>query len=110
MNVTKIPVEKFSRLRLAVLSACYSANGAESIFDDRDSLARLLVGAGVPEVVASRWMVNSRATATLMKEFYAQLRSGRDVSGALHDATHKLRATREFAHPFYWASFSAFGS
>ncbi len=109
MDVARIRASQFSRLKLAVLSACNSANGAAGVFDDHDSLARLLVGAGVPEVVASRWMVNSRATAAIMQEFYAQLLSGKDVSAALHDATRRLRTTREFAHPFYWASFSAFG-
>jgi CHAT domain-containing protein/tetratricopeptide (TPR) repeat protein len=109
MDATKISVSDFSGLRLAVLSACDSANGATGVFDDRDSLARLLVGAGVPEVVASRWMVNSRATAALMQEFYAQLFAGKGVSLALRDASHKLRWNEEFAHPFYWAGFTVFG-
>ena len=109
MNATRIQPSQFSSLKLAVLAACNSANGADAIFDDRDSLARLLVGAGIPEVVASRWMVNSRATAVLMHEFYAELLSGQDVSQALQQAARKLRQNPEFAHPFYWASFSAFG-
>jgi len=109
MDATKIRVSDFSGLRLAVLSACDSANGATGVFDDRDSLARLLVGAGVPEVVASRWMVNSRATAALMQEFYAQLFAGKGVSLALRDASHKLRSNEGFAHPFYWAGFTVFG-
>ncbi len=109
MDATKIRVSDFSDLRLAVLSACDSANGATGVFDDRDSLARLLVGAGVPEVVASRWMVNSRATAALMQEFYAQLFAGKEVSLALRDASHNLRSREGFAHPFYWAGFTVFG-
>ena len=109
MDATRIRVSDFSGLRLAVLSACSSANGSSGVFDDRDSLARLLVGSGVPEVVASRWIVNSRATAALMEEFYAQLLSGKDISFALSSASRKLREQAEFAHPFYWASFSAFG-
>jgi CHAT domain-containing protein/cytochrome c-type biogenesis protein CcmH/NrfG len=109
MNVAKIRASDFSHLRLAVLSACNSANGGTDVFDDRDSLARLLVGAGVVDVVASRWRVNSRATAKLMQEFYAQLLSGKDVSSALGEASRQLRSSGEFAHPFYWASFSAFG-
>jgi CHAT domain-containing protein len=109
MDVTRIRVSNFSGLRLAVLSACESANGAAGVFDDRDSLARLLMGAGVPEVVASRWMVNSRATAALMQEFYAQLLAGKGVSLALREASRKLRSNEGFAHPFYWAGFSVFG-
>jgi CHAT domain-containing protein len=109
MDATKIRVSDFSGLRLAVLSACDSANGATGVFDDRDSLARLLVGAGIPEVVASRWMVNSRATAALMQEFYAQLFAGKGVSLALRDASRNLRSREGFAHPFYWAGFTVFG-
>jgi CHAT domain-containing protein/tetratricopeptide (TPR) repeat protein len=109
MNATRIKVSDFSGLKLAVLSACDSANGATGVFDDRDSLARLLVGAGVPEVVASRWKVNSRATAALMQEFYAQLFAGKGVSLALRDASQKLRSSEGFAHPFYWAGFTVFG-
>ena len=109
MDVARIRVSEFSHLQLAVLSACNSANGAADIFDDRDSLARLLVGAGTVDVVASRWTVNSRATAALMEEFYAQLLSGKAVSPALREASRRLRRNHEFAHPFYWASFSAFG-
>jgi len=79
------------------------------MFDDQDSLARLLADGGVPEVVASRWLVDSRATASLMNEFYDRLLSGETVSGSLRNASHSLRMQKEFAHPFYWAGFAAFG-
>jgi CHAT domain-containing protein len=109
LRATKVQISDFSRLKFVVLSACNSANGSAGVFDDRDSLARLFVGAGIPEVVASRWLVNSRATASLMEDFYAQMLSGKNVSAALRDASHTLRAQEEFAHPFYWAGFSVFG-
>jgi CHAT domain-containing protein len=102
-------VSGFSHLKLAVLSACNTANGTTGVFDDRNSLARLLVGAGILDVVASRWTVDSRATSSLMQEFYAQLLSGRGVSSSLQEASHKLRQKKEYTHPFYWASFSVFG-
>jgi CHAT domain-containing protein len=44
-----------------------------------------------------------------MEDFYAQMLSGKNVSAALRDASHTLRAKEEFAHPFYWAGFSVFG-
>jgi CHAT domain-containing protein len=109
LRATKVQISDFSRLKFVVLSACNSANGSAGVFDYRDSLARLFVGAGIPEVVASRWLVNSRATASLMEDFYAQMLSGKNVSAALRDASHTLRAKEEFAHPFYWAGFSVFG-
>ena len=109
MDVAKIQVSDFAKLKLAVLSACDSAKGSANVFDDRDSLARSLIGVGVPDVVASRWMVDSRATAAVMKEFYAQLLSGKSVSEALGVASRSLRKNPELSHPFYWAGFSAFG-
>jgi CHAT domain-containing protein len=54
-------------------------------------------------------MVNSRATAALMQEFYAQLFAGKGVSLALRDASRNLRSREGFAHPFYWAGFTVFG-
>lgn len=109
MDVARVHISEFSHLKLAVLSACSTANGTTGVFDDRDSLARLLTGAGILDVVASRWTVDSRSTASLMQEFYAQLLAGKGVSSALGEASHKLRQDKAFAHPFYWASFSVFG-
>ena len=109
MDVARVHTSEFSHLKLAVLSACNTANGNTAAFDDRDSLARLLVGAGILDVVASRWMVNSRATSLLMKDFYAHLISGEETSSSLREASHKLRQQKDFAHPFYWAGFSVYG-
>ena len=95
--------------RLAVLSACSTALGTAGKFDDEDSLVRRLMAARVPEVVASRWAVDSAATAALMKTFYSDLIEGRAVSSSLGDARRELRSKARFAHPFYWAAFSAFG-
>jgi CHAT domain-containing protein len=109
LDVEKLDASPFRNNKLVVLSACSSADGATGLFDDRDSLARLLVGGGVPEVVASRWMVDSRATAALMKSFYGHLLRGKSVSEALARGIVELRAQPDFSHPFYWASFAVFG-
>jgi CHAT domain-containing protein len=109
LNVFKLERISLKHNRLVVLSACASARGTTGIFSDPSSTARLLVGAGVPEVIASRWAVDSAATAFLMKEFYAQLLSGASVSDSLHGAEVKLRRESRMSHPYYWASFAAFG-
>ncbi len=67
------------------------------------------MAARVPEVIASRWMVDSAATAMLMKNFYAQLMTGMPAPDALDSAMRAVRARPEFSHPYYWAAFSAFG-
>lgn len=98
-----------ARTQLAVLSACASARGTTGFFDDEDSFVQQLAAAGVPEIVASRWNVDSSATAVLMRMFYAGLMQGRTVPDALREATRSVRANPRYAHPFYWAAFEDFG-
>jgi CHAT domain-containing protein len=109
LNVGALDDAAFRRSSLVVLSACSSANGITGAFADRDSLARQLVSKGVPEVVASRWLVNSKATALLMAAFYTELSRKLTVAEALQKAALSLRTQQEFSHPFYWAGFSVFG-
>jgi CHAT domain-containing protein len=97
------------RTQLVVLSACASARGTTGFFDDDDSFVQQLAAAGVPEIVASRWRVDSTATAELMKDFYGNLLQGQTVPQALGQASRFIRANPRFSHPYYWASFEAFG-
>ena len=100
---------KNGRTEMVVLSACSSSLGTTGFFDDDDSLVRRLMVARVPEVVASRWMVDSAATALLMRGFYSALRTGASPSEALNAATRNVRSRPEFSHPYFWAGFSVFG-
>jgi CHAT domain-containing protein len=97
------------RSQLVVLSACSTSRGSAGFFDDDDSMVRRLMEAGVPDVVASRWMVDSSSTALLMKSFYSQLLNEKPVAESLASAMQTLRAQPEFSHPYYWAGFSVFG-
>lgn len=97
------------RTQLVVLSACSSARGSGGLFDDEDSLARQFIAIGVPEVVASRWSVDSGDTAALMHDFYARLLDGGAVADSLRSAAKELRSQGRRAHPFYWAGFTVFG-
>jgi CHAT domain-containing protein len=97
------------RNQLVVLSACESSPGTDGAFDDQDSLVERLASAGVPDVVASRWNVDSAGTAQLMQELYAQLLSGATVSEAFRSATMEMRSSLSFKHPYYWAGFAVFG-
>jgi len=100
--------ETFS-LQLAVLSACNS--GEEMDFDSgTEPLATSLLRLGVPHVVASRWSVDSRATAELMKSFYANLLARGDVANAMYAARMALASQPNWAHPYYWAAFELRGN
>lgn len=97
--------------RLAVLSACQSGIDRFYRGEGMTGLGRAFLAAGVPTVVASLWRVDSDASATLMIEFYRQLKSN-SASQALRQAQLALmhNANAQYQHPRYWAAFSTFGS
>jgi len=98
------------RLNLAVLSACDSANGNQGSIADIDSVARTLLAAGVPHVIASRWPVDSAVTRQWMGVFYSALLAGKSPADSLRVASTAIRNDPVLHHPYYWASFAAFGS
>jgi CHAT domain-containing protein len=100
----------FHRCRLAVLSACSTANGDQGEWLDRESLVFALIAAGVPRVIASHWDVDSKTTSVMMEAFYRHLRDGNDVPAALQQAQADVRRNSATSHPFYWAAFSVFGT
>jgi CHAT domain-containing protein len=97
------------RNQLVVLSACDSSPGTDGAFDDHDSLVEKLSSDGVPDVVASRWNVDSAGTAALMQDLYGKLLGGATVSEAFRSATKEMRSSPSFQHPYYWAGFAVFG-
>ena len=101
---------RIGRTQLVVLSACSTSRGTSGYFDDDDSMVRLILASRVPAVVASRWAVDSTATAKLMERFYSEILQGRSVSEALRTATQSVRDTQGYSHPYYWAGFSVFGN
>jgi filamentous hemagglutinin family protein len=90
-------------LDLLTLSACETAAA-----DERSGLglAGIAVKAGANSVLGSLWKVNDRAAASLMTEFYRQIReegAGRAV--ALQRAQQQLLAEPDARHPYYWSPF-----
>ncbi|HXB20031.1 MAG TPA: CHAT domain-containing protein [Candidatus Solibacter sp.] len=94
-------------IKLAVFSACATAKPSEAL--QAESLATEFLQAGVPWVTASRWNVDSVATATFMVSFYDSLLSGHTVDSALHLAAREVGSSPAWRHPYYWAAFGAFG-
>jgi CHAT domain-containing protein len=96
---------------LVVLSACSTGLGKLSKGEGLAGMSRAFLYAGVPSLVVSLWSVDDVATASIMREFYSQLRKGRNKNEALRQAKlDYLRTAREEKKdPFYWAPFILIG-
>jgi CHAT domain-containing protein len=96
------------RTKLVVLSACSTA--AEQDADrDPNGLVKAFLNTGVSNLIATRWDVDSRATAVTMNHFYSSLQAGEAEPMSLRKA--RSESTKNgLAHPFYWAAFELFSS
>jgi CHAT domain-containing protein/tetratricopeptide (TPR) repeat protein len=106
-TISRMPM---GALRLVVLSGCSTESRADGEgLLDAGSLARVFLRGGVPEVVASRWMVDSVTTELFMRAFYEALLADKTVPAALRVAMLQIRSQAHDSHPYYWAAFGAFG-
>jgi CHAT domain-containing protein/Tfp pilus assembly protein PilF len=90
-------------LELLTLSACQTGIG-----DDRAALglAGVALKAGARSALATLWFINDEASATLISEFYRQLRNpSLSKAVALQRAQMKLLDDRIYEHPAYWSPF-----
>ncbi len=110
------------KARLVVLSACETGLGIGALgtvpaAEDLVSFPRAFMTAGAASVVASLWLVEDEATASLMKQFYT---AQQDPTGqspslvyALNHAQRQALAQAprptSYAHPFFWAGFYLIG-
>jgi CHAT domain-containing protein len=121
-NKVLVPISKYSdnilksenisgcgfewRAHMVVLSASDTAKGkimAEGVLN----LPRALMIVGVPCVVASQWTVDDSSTCDLMKGFYQELRSGKDVSSSLRATM--LQMVKAKCTVYEWAPFVVYG-
>jgi CHAT domain-containing protein/Tfp pilus assembly protein PilF len=95
---------------LVVLSGCRTALGKEIKGEGLIGLTRGFMHAGAKSVMASLWGVEDRATAELMKRFYAGiLGEGLSPSAALCAAQRAMLKDKHRAQPYYWAAFTLQG-
>lgn len=94
---------------LVVLSACQTGRGHVVRAEGVLGLARAVMHAGAPRVLASLWKVDDAATERLMTEFHAAYRAGAPAAAALKAAQARLRDDPRFAHPAAWAGFVLWG-
>jgi CHAT domain-containing protein len=95
---------------LVVLSACQTALGKEIKGEGLIGLTRGFMYAGAPRVVASFWRIDDRATADIMKRFYAaMLKDGLRPAAALRAAQVSMSQDKRWQAPHYWAAFTIQG-
>jgi CHAT domain-containing protein len=92
---------------LVVLSACETALGKLTRGDELTGLTRAFIYAGTPSIITTLWKVNDRSSYELMREFYLNLKAGRDKAEALRQA--QLATLQKYPHPYYWAAYQLTG-
>ena len=91
---------------LVVLSACDTGRGTIT-GDGVIGLSRSLITAGVPSLIVSLWSVPDAPTASLMTEFYQNLKQSPDKAQALRSAM--LTTMKQHPDPKDWAAFTLIG-
>ncbi len=98
------------RARLAVLSACSTAQGQVASGEGLLHMGRSLLLAGVQSIIVSSWPVEENSTAALMTSFYRLLALGTDSRQALRQAKLEIRGNAAWSHPFFWSPFRLIGN
>ena len=106
LQTTDFTPQRLRHLQFAVLSACASGSAKKGALD-QSNLVRSFLSGGVPNVIASRWDVDSRSTARFMSSFYGYIRGGDTLPLALQRAQADMRSIN--SHPYYWAAFTVAG-
>jgi len=96
--------------RLAVFSACSSGKKEQGWNHGMDDIVATLASLGVPDVVATRWQIDSAAAVPMMDAFYRGLARGLTVPQALTAARRQMVRDPRYRHPYYWAAWYASGS
>ena len=95
---------------LVVFSACSSGKREESWNHGMGDIVNTLAALGVPEVVATRWQIDSASAVPMMDAFYDSLARGFTVPQSLTLARQSLIRDPRYRHPYYWAAYYASGT
>jgi len=95
--------------RLVVFSACSSGRSEEGWNHGMGDIVDTLASLGVPEIVATRWQIDSASAVPMMDVFYHRLADGLSVPQALTAARNSIVRDARYRHPYYWAAYYASG-
>jgi CHAT domain-containing protein len=107
LSAKQLAAMDLHRLRLVVLSACETVQGAATGTGGFIGLSQALAVAGVGGVVASLWRVDDAATAALMDAFHDEYGKSTDPSLSLRNAQLRMLRSPDPAlrSPSAWAGF-----
>jgi len=100
---------------LAILSACETNYGPQQQGEGVWALSRGFLVAGARRVVASNWLVDDEAAASLISYFCGGIAKAEakgepaDHAKALHDAKRWVRQQEKWSSPYYWGTFVLVG-
>jgi CHAT domain-containing protein len=92
-----------------VFSACSTGKKEEGWNHGMGDIVSALASVGVPDVVATRWQIDSGSAVSLMDSFYKGLAEGRTVPQSLTSARLALIRDPRYKHPYYWAAWYSSG-
>jgi len=95
--------------QLAVFAACSTGKKEEGWNHGMGDIVDTLASLGVPDVVATRWQIDSGSAVPMMDAFYGGLTRGLSVPQALTAARLALSRDPRYRHPYYWAAYYASG-
>jgi CHAT domain-containing protein len=101
---------------LAILSACQTNYGEHQAGEGVWALTRGFLVAGARRVVASDWLVDDEAAASLVSYYTAilaqQEREGKtpDYAAALAEAKRWVRGQEKWQSPYFWGTFVLVGT
>jgi CHAT domain-containing protein/Flp pilus assembly protein TadD len=100
---------------LAILSACQTNDGPQQRGEGVWALSRAFLVAGSRRVVASNWVVDDEAAASLVSYYCSGLAKALgsakqpDYAQCLHEAKRWVRGQEKWKSPYYWGTFVLVG-
>lgn len=92
--------------KLAILNACETANGDIETGEGVINFSRHLYLAGIKSTITTLWKVDDEATATVIRNFYDELKNGNNTITSLHNSKlnyiNNIKSIDDY-DPYYWA-------
>jgi len=98
-----------AQVNLVTLAGCETGRGRVGTGDEVISIARAFIGAGVRNVLVSRWKISDSASLELIAGFYRGLVSGLSFDKALQGSNISMLSKGRI-HPYFFAPFIIIGS